>query len=75
MAASPAPATSAPPRTCVNCRAQMRWVGHFNLRTFGFTGSVDFLTGSTSSPAETVLPFSLYYCQGCGKFDFYYPGT
>jgi len=61
-------------RACANCRAPMRWIGHFSLRATGAA------SGSTpaSGPAEgteTLLPFSLYYCQTCGKFDFYYPGT
>ena len=52
----------------------MRWTGHFNLRAMGFSGSINYLSGGPT-PSETVLPFSLYYCQSCGKFDFYYPGT
>ncbi len=63
-----------PPRTCGNCHAPMRWTGHFNLRAMGFSGSINYLSGGPT-PSETVLPFSLYYCQSCGKFDFYYPGT
>ena len=69
-----APTTEATPsarRACANCRAQMRWIGHYSLRATGAPGAVP--TGS--EPAETLLPFSLYYCQACGKFDFYYPGT
>lgn len=53
----------------------MRWIGHYSLRATGPPG-----TGLSPNPtgvdaAETLLPFSLYYCQTCGKFDFYYPGT
>jgi len=60
-------------RTCANCRAQMRWVGHYSLRATGPPGAA----GPTPGPdtPETLLPFSLYYCQTCGRFDFYYPGT
>ncbi len=62
-------------RACANCRAPMRWIGHYSLRA---SGSVPPPAGSpapVADGAETLLPFSLYYCQTCGKFDFYYPGT
>ncbi len=59
-------------RACSNCRAQMRWIGHYSLRASGTPGSGG-PPGMEGS--ETLLPFSLYYCQTCGKFDFYYPGT
>jgi len=49
----------------------MRWIGHYSLRASGQPG----MAGTTPDAAETLLPFSLYYCQTCGKFDFYYPGT
>jgi hypothetical protein len=52
----------------------MRWTGHFNVRAMGYSGPVNYLPGGPTA-SETVLPFSLYYCQSCGKFDFYYPGT
>jgi zinc-ribbon domain len=58
-------------RACANCRAQMRWIGHYSLRATGASGAGP--TGGET--AETLLPFSLYYCQACGKFDFFYPGT
>ncbi len=75
---SQAPAATAaqgPRRTCVNCHAQMRWIGHYSLRAGGYTGAVGAVTGDPGQLSETLLPFSLYYCQACGKFDFYYPGT
>jgi hypothetical protein len=62
-------------RSCANCRAAMRWIGHYSLRA---SGTVPPPTGGPTpmmEGAETLLPFSLYYCQTCGKFDFYYPGT
>jgi len=62
-------------RTCANCRAQMRWIGHYSLRASGPPGSGGVAPGGGMEAAETLLPFSLYYCQTCGKFDFYYPGT
>jgi hypothetical protein len=78
LQAAPAAATSAATeagpsarRACANCRAQMRWIGHYSLRATGTAGPV----GVAGAPTETLLPFSLYYCQACGKFDFYYPGT
>jgi hypothetical protein len=68
-------ASSAPARRiCANCRAAMRWIGHYSLRASGTAPSSAGVAGS-ADPAETLLPFSLYYCQSCGKFDFYYPGT
>lgn len=79
--AAAAPATGgAPPaqgsgparRACGNCRSAMRWIGHYSLRASGTPGAVP---GVSTEGAETLLPFSLYYCQTCGKFDFYYPGT
>ncbi|HLN51823.1 MAG TPA: zinc-ribbon domain-containing protein [Thermoplasmata archaeon] len=73
VAGQPTP-PGTPLRTCGNCQAQMRWTGHFNLRAMGLTGPVNYLSGA-SAASETVLPFSLYYCQSCGKFDLYYPGT
>ena len=78
--AGPGPAAGQPTplgttvRTCGNCHAQMRWTGHFNLRAMAPTGPVNYISGGPPA-SETVLPFSLYYCQSCGKFDFYYPGT
>ena len=59
-------------RTCANCRAPMRWIGHYSLRATGATPAAATAPGDST---ETLLPFSLYYCQTCGKFDFYYPGT
>ncbi len=53
----------------------MRWIGHYSLRAGGYTGAVGAVTGDLGQLSETLLPFSLYYCQTCGKFDFYYPGT
>jgi hypothetical protein len=86
-AASPAPsagpapslqpaAESASParRTCGNCRAAMRWIGHYSLRATGAPGAGG-MAGAPPDVTETLLPFSVYYCQTCGKFDFYYPGT
>ncbi len=79
--ASPAPAVAqtgaegASParRTCGNCRAAMRWIGHYSLRATGAPGAAGM--GGGQDVTETLLPFSVYYCQTCGKFDFYYPGT
>lgn len=59
-------------RACANCRAQMRWIGHYSLRATGAPGTAPAGGGEAT---ETLLPFSLYYCQACGRFDFYYPGT
>lgn len=53
----------------------MRWIGHYSLRAGGYTGQVGPVTLDPGQMPETLLPFSLYYCQSCGKFDFYYPGT
>jgi hypothetical protein len=50
----------------------MRWIGHYSLRA---SGSVPAPGAAGGEGTETLLPFSLYYCQTCGKFDFYYPGT
>jgi hypothetical protein len=61
-------------RVCANCRAAMRWIGHYSLRASGSAPPGSGVPGSADA-AETLLPFSLYYCQSCGKFDFYYPGT
>ncbi|HYA10628.1 MAG TPA: hypothetical protein VEH10_03020 [Thermoplasmata archaeon] len=68
-------ATLSARRTCANCRAPMRWIGHYSLRATGPPGSGNVAPGGAVEAAETLLPFSLYYCQTCGKFDFYYPGT
>lgn len=82
QAAGPLPGSPAgagvaqgPRRMCVNCHAQMRWIGHYSLRAGGYAGAVGATTGDSGQLSETLLPFSLYYCQSCGKFDFYYPGT
>jgi hypothetical protein len=53
----------------------MRWIGHYSLRASGPPGSGGVSPEGGAEAAETLLPFSLYYCQNCGKFDFYYPGT
>lgn len=53
----------------------MRWIGHYSLRAGGYAGTVGASVGDPGQLSETLLPFSLYYCQACGKFDFYYPGT
>jgi hypothetical protein len=53
----------------------MRWIGHYSLRATGSGATASGNAGGTTETAETLLPFSLYYCQTCGKFDFYYPGT
>ena len=68
--ASPAEGLAPARRSCANCHAAMRWIGHYNLRATGAVAGA-----SPAEGAETLLPFSLYYCQTCGKFDFYYPGT
>jgi hypothetical protein len=73
--ASAAESTATPARrVCANCRAAMRWIGHYSLRASGSAPPSSGMPGSADA-AETLLPFSLYYCQSCGKFDFYYPGT
>ncbi|HTT16246.1 MAG TPA: zinc-ribbon domain-containing protein [Thermoplasmata archaeon] len=69
-----AEATASARRSCANCRAQMRWIGHYSLRASGPPSPAGG-AGAPGEAAETLLPFSLYYCQSCGKFDFYYPGT
>jgi len=53
----------------------MRWIGHYSLRATGPPGSGPIGPTGGAEPTETLLPFSLYYCQTCGRFDFYYPGT
>jgi len=79
-AGSAAPATAATDtggaarRSCANCRSAMRWVGHYSLRATAAAGSATPAAGPGDG-TETLLPFSLYYCQTCGKFDLYYPGT
>lgn len=50
----------------------MRWIGHYSLRATGSPGAPP---AGGAEATETLLPFSLYYCQACGRFDFYYPGT
>ena len=62
-------------RSWANCHAAMRWIGHYSLRATSSPGSAAAAPGAAVEMAETLLPFSLYYCQTCGKFDFYYPGT
>jgi len=74
-AGAAAEATGPSRRTCANCRAPMRWIGHYSLRATGSAPVPGGPPGSMVDNAETLLPFSLYYCQTCGKFDFYYPGT
>ncbi len=69
------PGTSPAARGCSNCRAQMRWVGHYSLRATGHPGAAGSAAVDLAQSPETLLPFSLYYCQSCGRFDFYYPGT
>lgn len=74
-AASAADSLPSARRTCANCHAAMRWIGHYSLRATSSPGSGAAAAGAGTEMAETLLPFSLYYCQTCGKFDFYYPGT
>jgi RNA polymerase subunit RPABC4/transcription elongation factor Spt4 len=62
-------------RVCPNCRASMRWIGHYSLHASGPPTAGGAPPGSGVEVTETLLPFSLYYCAACGKFDFYYPGT
>lgn len=62
-------------RACANCHAAMRWIGHYSLRAAGRPGEGSGTAGDPGEVVETLLPFSLYYCQSCGKFDLYYPGT
>jgi hypothetical protein len=70
-----APGASQGTHACPNCRATMRWVGHYSLRATGHHGAAAGAPVDLSQSPESLLPFSLYYCQSCGKFDFYYPGT
>jgi hypothetical protein len=63
------------PRTCVNCKTQMAGMGQVSFRTGGYTGGAGLVAGSWNSAIENLQPFSLYYCQRCGKFDLYYAGT
>jgi hypothetical protein len=53
----------------------MRWIGHYSLRATGSPSPPGGAPAVATDGTETLLPFSLYYCQTCGKFDFYYPGT
>lgn len=75
----PLPSTPAAPtirpRTCVNCKSQMAGIGQVSFRTGGYVGGAGILAGSWNAAAENLQPFSLYYCQQCGKFDLYYAGT
>ena len=77
--AQPLPSTQgapgARPRMCVNCKTQMAGMGQVSFRTGGYTGGAGVLAGSWNAAAENLQPFSLYYCQQCGKFDLYYAGT
>jgi hypothetical protein len=63
------------PRTCVNCKTQMSGMGQVSFRTGGYVGGTGAVLGSWNATQETLQPFSLYYCQQCGKFDLYYVGT
>lgn len=60
---------------CVNCRVQMRWIGQPSVRVGGYAGGTGFLLGDFNQLAEGLMPLSMWYCQQCGKVDFYYPGT
>ncbi|MGI0129943.1 MAG: nucleotide-binding protein [Thermoplasmata archaeon] len=59
----------------MNCKVQMAPMGQVNFRTGGYVGGAGILAGSWNAAAENLQPFSLYYCQQCGKFDLYYAGT
>jgi hypothetical protein len=80
-AAAPTPASAARvspparPRICVNCKTQMAPMGAVSFRTGGWVGGTGVLAGGWNAAAESLQPFSLYYCQQCGKFDLYYAGT
>jgi hypothetical protein len=63
------------PRTCVNCKSQMAGMGQVSFRTGGYVGGAGVLAGAWNPAVEALQPFSLYYCQQCGKFDLYYAGT
>jgi len=73
--AATADTSAAARRMCGNCRSPMRWIGHYSLRATGSAAPGGAAAGGGTDGTETLLPFSLYYCQTCGKFDFYYPGT
>jgi|HubBroStandDraft_1064217.scaffolds.fasta_scaffold1557024_1 hypothetical protein len=63
------------PRICGNCQIQMKDIGQVSFRTGGWVGGAGFLAKGLNDAAERLQPFSLYYCDKCGKFDLYYPGT
>jgi hypothetical protein len=53
----------------------MKDIGQVSFRTGGWVGGAGFLAKGLNDAAEQLQPFSLYYCDKCGKFDLYYPGT
>jgi len=59
----------------VNCKTQMAAMGNVSFRTGGWVGGAGVLAGNWNAAAESLQPFSVYYCQQCGKFDLYYAGT
>jgi hypothetical protein len=53
----------------------MALMGQITLRTGDSIGGAGYLPGPWNSAPGSQHPFSLYYCQQCGKFDLYYVGT
>ncbi|HXW66537.1 MAG TPA: zinc-ribbon domain-containing protein [Thermoplasmata archaeon] len=67
------PAGQLPGRACGNCRTPMGHMGQVQFRTVGWVGTTSLI--GDYGPGDVLRVFSLYYCQRCGKFDLYYPGT
>lgn len=63
------------PRICVNCKTQMSPMGAISFRAGSWPSGPGAPAGGWATGPETMQPFSLYYCQQCGKFDLYYAGT
>jgi Double zinc ribbon len=63
------------PRTCVNCKTQMAAMGQVAFRTGPTPGGAGMVLGGWNPTPDASQPFSMYYCQQCGKFDLYYAGT
>lgn len=50
-------------------------LGQASFRVGGSVGGEGWLLGSWNELSQGLLLFTIYYCQACGKFDLYYPGT
>jgi hypothetical protein len=53
----------------------MSSVGEVSFRTGGWVGGAGLFAPGLNAASEQLRSFSLYYCEQCGKFDLYYPGT